>query len=667
MRPLRKFRLTIIPALLLFMQAIPQVLPGQNAPVTTLATVGNAQPGQVQVPITVTGFNAIGAISLTFDYAWAGLHFLQGSAHPGLQGFAIGDHNLGNGKHRVTMGWFGTGTTLPDGSVIMTVTFSLLSGTTALEFVDNGPSCEYADSSYNVLNDLPQNTYYIDGTVCCALASPGTITGSQQVCSGSSGVPYSIAPIAGATGYAWSLPPGAVIATGANTNAITVNFPAGCASGMITVNPINACGPGPSSQLPVTVNPLPVANAGADVSIPYGTSTTLHAASAGAGSFSYHWSPEALLVNPNLQDALTVNLTATTLFTLSVKNLATSCENSDQVVVTITGGPLTTSPTATPSVLCTGSSCQLTANAGGGSGNYSYSWTCNPPGTPPWSSFQANPVVFPEVSTSYILSVNDGFNITTGSVPVTVNPLPTAHLSGGDTLCGEGNATLLQAALTGTAPWNFYYSNGTNTWFVPGVTNSPYTITATEAGFYTILSVTDAHCTGIPSGSAVVARFPVPPTPAIIPNGTELSSSGCCGNQWYKEGILIPGAVNQNFEPVQSAHYFTIVTIDGCASDTSNVIYFFMAGQQEKRPDEFSIRPVPVNDRLDLVLESGWPADATIRIRNAEGRIITTLSTVYKSDIKIITTDTRTLLPGLYVAEVTGKNLYFARRFLIVR
>ena len=259
MRPLRQIRRTILPVYILVMQAICLFGQGQNAPVTTLAAVGNVQPGPVQVPISVTGFNAIGAISLTFDYAWAGLHFIQGSAHPALQGFAIGDQDLGNGKHRVTMGWFGTGTTLPDGSVIMTVTFTLLSGTTALEFTDNGPSCEYADSSYNVLNDIPKSSYYIDGLVCAALASPGAITGSQQVCSGSAGVPYSTAPVAGATGYAWNLPPGAVIATGAGTNSVTVNFPAGSASGVLSVNAQNACGNGPSSLTLVTVNPLPVA------------------------------------------------------------------------------------------------------------------------------------------------------------------------------------------------------------------------------------------------------------------------------------------------------------------------------------------------------------------------------------------------------------------------
>ena len=167
----------------------------QNAPITTLATIGNAVPGQVDVPITVTGFNNIGAVSLNFTYQYAGLHFLQGVPNPALAGFAIGDQDMGNGTHRVNLGWFGGGVSLANGSVIMTVSFTYVSGVTALEFYDNGTSCEYADANYNVLNDVPQSTYYLNGIVCGSIANPGPITGNASVCLGQTGVGYSVAPI----------------------------------------------------------------------------------------------------------------------------------------------------------------------------------------------------------------------------------------------------------------------------------------------------------------------------------------------------------------------------------------------------------------------------------------------------------------------------------------
>jgi hypothetical protein len=89
--------------------------------------------------------------------------------------------------------------------------------------------------------------------------NPGTINGDTEVCKGTSGVVYSVQPIAGATTYTWSTPGGATIVGGINTNSITVNFGLNAVSGNITVSGSNSCGAGHTSTLPVTVNPIPQA------------------------------------------------------------------------------------------------------------------------------------------------------------------------------------------------------------------------------------------------------------------------------------------------------------------------------------------------------------------------------------------------------------------------
>ena len=557
-----KIKLTHILPLLVFTMIFSMVfisMPGsfaQNAPITTIGTVGNAMPGQVEVPLTVTGFNNIGACSLTLEYQYAGLNFVEGTPNPMLAGFALGDHDMGNGKHRIVMGWFGSGVTLPDGSVIMTLSFTFISGITAIEFFENGPSCEYADANFNVLNDIPQSTYYLNGIVCGAIGIPGSIEGNTFLCQGQTGIGYYVNPVENATGYIWTVPPGATIMSGTSTNIISVDYSLTATSGTMTVNGVNDCGGGPVSQLPVTVNVLPVADAGPDFTIPYGTSTTLHAASGGSGSFIYHWSPDSLLTDPNVQNPQTINLSTSTVFTLLVTNQASLCQTSDEVIVTISGGPLNVNPESNPDTVCMGTVSQLFANAGGGSGTYTYTWNCDPPGNPPWTSDQANPLVSPGSSTVYQLTVSDGFNAVQGSTSLTVFELPTSTISGGDTLCGEGNSTILTVGLTGTPPWSFYYSNGISTWFVPVQYTTPFLIIATEPGVYNIQTMSDANCIGITAGSAVVAVFPVPPAPVISVNGSDLSSSGCCGNQWYLDGILIAGATGQIYEPLATAHYF---------------------------------------------------------------------------------------------------------------
>ncbi|MCX6245046.1 MAG: hypothetical protein NTU98_10115 [Bacteroidetes bacterium] len=95
-------------------------------------------------------------------------------------------------------------------------------------------------------------------TVTAGPDPAGSITGTSVLCAGTTGVSYSTPAIANALTYIWYLPSGATIASGMNTNSITVDFSASAISGEVTVLGNNACGNGTvSPPLPVTVNPIP--------------------------------------------------------------------------------------------------------------------------------------------------------------------------------------------------------------------------------------------------------------------------------------------------------------------------------------------------------------------------------------------------------------------------
>jgi large repetitive protein len=633
----------------------------QNAPITTAATVGGAVPGTITIAITVTGFSNIGAVSLSLDYDHSVLNFIQGAPHPQLGNFAVGDNDLATGFHRVVMGWFGSGTTLPDGSTIMTLSFTYISGITALTWYDMGPSCEYANAQYEVLNDLPTEVYYINGSVCGAIGSPGTITGDNSVCPGEQNVIYSITAVENATGYNWTVPEGSVIINGENTNLITVNYPNTAISGDVAVYGTNPCGSGPSSQLAVTVNALPVANAGADFSIPYGTNTTLSAANGGSGSYAYHWSPEELLVNPDVQNPQTLMLTSTTVFTLQVTDQASFCQNTDMVTVTVTGGPLNVSPIAIPAIICIGESSQLYANAAGGSEDYTYLWTSTPAGNPPWSSDLANPLVSPAVTTQYQLSVFDGFTTINGATNVSVDALPSATISGGDTLCGNDEMTTLPVDLTGNPPWSFTYSFGSTSVFVNDQATSPYYIIASETGDYIITAIEDVHCSGTSYGTAIVRKYPIPAKPEITTYFQELISSSCCGNQWYMNGELIPGATGQTYQVLVSGLYHVMVTLNGCSSDPSDAVDIIV-GVDENERSAFSIYPnpastivhlqtsLPVNGKLNVILYSA----SGLKISSHEFRSVNT-------DVSV---DVSGLEPGLYFVVISSEDFSSSGKFV---
>ena len=79
--------------------------------------------------------------------------------------------------------------------------------------------------------------------------------------------------------------------------------------------------------------------------------------------------------------------------------------------------PLSVTANAAPPEICTGSSTHLHAVPHGGFGNYSYSWTSDPPG---FVSTSQNPVVSPNVTTTYFVTISDGHGNASSNVTVTI-------------------------------------------------------------------------------------------------------------------------------------------------------------------------------------------------------------------------------------------------------
>jgi hypothetical protein len=71
----------------------------------------------------------------------------------------------------------------------------------------------------------------------------GSISGSQSVCPGASGVPYSIGTVSGATAYSWTTPGGSLVSTGQGTKNILVNYGSTEATNQsMAVRASNSCG-----------------------------------------------------------------------------------------------------------------------------------------------------------------------------------------------------------------------------------------------------------------------------------------------------------------------------------------------------------------------------------------------------------------------------------------
>jgi len=80
-------------------------------------------------------------------------------------------------------------------------------------------------------------------TVEQAVAAAGAISGSSSVIPGSTGVAYSVAPIANATSYVWSYSGTGVTINGTGAS-VTIDFSLSATSGNLTVQGTNSCGGG---------------------------------------------------------------------------------------------------------------------------------------------------------------------------------------------------------------------------------------------------------------------------------------------------------------------------------------------------------------------------------------------------------------------------------------
>ncbi len=259
----------------------------------------------------------------------------------------------------------------------------------------------------------------------------------------------------------------------------------------------DACGNNaPAQSFPFDVElDSPIASAGDDIDIAYSGSATLNgSATGGTGDFSYEWIPVEKLVDPNMEDPTTINLTESTGFTVTVIDDNSTCRSTDDMMVNIVGGPMSVDAIASPASVCAGDQADLNANVTGGSGDFIYIWTSDPAG---FTSNIQSPSVSPLVTTTYFVEVDDGFTIINAQVTVNVfaKPVPNAGI---DQVINVGTiATLDGSATSGQQPYEYlwepsYMLDGANN--IPG----PKTIILDAPQNYTLF-ITDANgCPGEP-------------------------------------------------------------------------------------------------------------------------------------------------------------------------
>lgn len=153
-------------------------------------------------------------------------------------------------------------------------------------------------------------------TIAPLPAAATAVTGQDSVCQGEFGVNFFTSSISGATSYVWSLPGGASISSGNNTNSIFVDFGLNATNGSVVVYGQNACGSGTSSSaFNVIVKPLPdsAGTVNGPAAVCQGQTGVTFSVPSIANAVNYNWylPPGATITAGNNTNNITVDFSTT--------------------------------------------------------------------------------------------------------------------------------------------------------------------------------------------------------------------------------------------------------------------------------------------------------------------------------------------------------------------
>lgn len=281
-------------------------------------------------------------------------------------------------------------------------------------------------STLNVTPATTSNYSVIVGTGSCADTVVHTvsvlpsfnsnITGLDTICSGNS----TSLTASGSGPFVWST--GGNTATITSTPVASTNYFVIAGSGMCADTAFHN----------VVVNALPVVNIVGTDSICSGSSTILNA----SGANLYLWS------NGGTTSTISPQPTSTTTYSIIGTNNAGCTATASHTIVVLA---VPSASAGTDITICAGTTIQLQATGGG-----SYQWTNN---TVLSNYLISDPLAIPFLTTSYIVTISNGFCSDMDTVVVTVNPIPVAIVTGSATIL-LGDNLVLTANGGGTYLWD---------------------------------------------------------------------------------------------------------------------------------------------------------------------------------------------------------------------
>lgn len=493
-------------------------------------------------------------------------------------------------------------------------------------------------------------------------ATPSASSNSP-VCSGNT-IDLTSSVVSGAA-YNWTGPNSFASTLQNPSTAASTTSMAGIYSVTATVSGCTSLAGTVSVIVNATVAPSVTISASPAGPICSGTSITFTAVSVNGGTTpTYQWQVNGLNAGAGGPTFINSSLANGDIVTCVLNSNAicaspsTAASNAITMSVTNSVAPTISISIASGSnPMCNGQMITFLASVTNGGSSPAYQWQVN--GSNAGTNFATftSGILFDGAVVTCILTSNAACaspaTSTSPGITMTVNAIvtPALNITATDSIICIGDPVTFTATGTngGSAPSYQWQVNGVNTGTNASVFNSS---TLNNGDVVTCILTSSEPCVtnSIANSNGInMTVNPIPPTPTITQSGSVLTSSASSGNQWYLNGALLPGEINQTYTFTVNGTYTVIETTNGCSSSGSAPVVIINVGISGIADAEMlSVYPNPNDGNFMLTFYSLEKLTYTIKIENAIGQL------VYDEEIKDFT---GTYSKQLSIAEF-GNGVY---------